>query len=51
MLIDQEEVEGVESDSIIFIPQGTKLTIKNNSKYSSAIMKIQITVYTNNHTN
>ena len=49
--IDGEEVDGVEPDTVIFIPENSKLEIKNTSKYSSAVMKIQLTVYENIHHN
>lgn len=43
--INDEEIEGIENDSIIFIPKNSKLSIKNNTRYKSAIVKIQLTVY------
>lgn len=45
MLIDGEEVENVESDSIVFVPDNSKLTIRNGGKSRSGVMKVQLTIY------
>ncbi len=44
VLINGEEVEGVEPDLMIFVPPKSKLVVKNNSRHASAVMKIQVTV-------
>jgi len=35
----------VEQDSVIFVPERSSIIVKNKSKFVSAIMKIQFTVY------
>ena len=45
IIINEEEVDGVEPGSIIFAPEMAKIVIRNRSKSMSAVMKIQFAVY------
>ncbi len=51
ILINDEDVEGAEPDSILFVPETAKLTLRNKSKNASAVMKVQLTVCENLATN
>jgi len=51
VLLNNEEVEGIEPDSIIFVPDKAKIILKNSSKHNTGIMKVQLTVCENGSSN
>ena len=45
VLIDGEEVDGVENDTIIFAPEKSTIQVKNNAKQNTATLKFQLSIY------
>ena len=45
ILFGLNELTDIESDMIVFVPKKTDLTIRNNSKTATAVMRVELSMF------